>query len=199
MISPTNSISLYKHRNVFLVCVFFLLSLSISNAQQDNNQLSLHKHEIGLQFTGFDDFNVMYKVSKKPNIYRRHRFLSTRISYNSNSKEYGGSFGYAFGIEKRRNLKDNLKLLTGPEFILVTSYRNFDNRSVDRNTQLDINPAIGFIIGLQLDVSDRVTIAAELIPRISATISRLSLGDNLFRLEAGINSNATALTVMYRI
>lgn len=159
----------------------------------------LPAHELGLRFTGFDDFNIMYKVSKKPGTYRRHRFGQAYVNYNENNEDLDIALGYAFGVEKRRKLKGDLSLLTGPEFLLLVAYGTSDSGGVERNKQMRITPGIGWVIGFQLEVSQRVLISAEMIPTLSSTISRFNYTDNSYKFTLDINSNATGLTVMYRI
>jgi len=59
-------------------------------------------------------------------------------------------------------------------------------------------PRVGYVLGFQLDFSKKYCLSAELIPTIGGTIAMFNYSDDQLLLDAGVSSNATALSLMYR-
>jgi len=176
---------------LFLFFSFGLLSQSISESDPAFR-------ELGLRFSGFDDFNLFYKKALGPDKVRRHRLLLGRITYGSNSSELDLSLGYAIGTEKRKPIADDLYFIYGLEYTMAVAANNRENNLGTRNTQLRLIPSIGFVLGFQLDFSDRYCLTAEIIPSVGGNYSYFNYTDNQFKIEALLNTNTTALSLMYR-
>lgn len=178
--------------------ILLLLLSSAGLAAQSAPEPSDNPRELGLRFSGFSDFNLFYKKGLGEQKYRRHRFLIGRIAYNTNGKDYDVNLGYAIGTEKRRAIAKNLSFIHGWEYSLSLAYSNAENRSSGRSSQLIAIPAIGYVLGFQLDVSEAFCITAEVIPGLAGTAALYNNSDNQYKIEANLNSNATALSLMYR-
>lgn len=177
-----------------LLLSLFMSCLGIAQQNQTEDPVA---RELGLRFSGFDDFNLFYKKAIGADKYRRHRFLFGRVAYNSSRADFDFNVGYALGTEKRKPIADKLSFIHGWDFSLSASYANRAAGN-DRNNQYLLNPAIGYVLGFQLDISDSFALSAEVIPSIRSTIGIYDNGDNLYQFAADLNSNGTALSLMYR-
>lgn len=182
--------------NLSLFCLLWFMIVLVSPVfGQQEEPLP---RELGLRFSGFDDFNLMFKKRSPKGKYRRHRVLLGTFSYNSNNADYDVNFGYSFGVEKRKAITDKLTFISGPDLLMSFSYSNSDGIGGDRNTQIILGPALGYILGFNLDVSPAFSISAEVIPSIGGSIGLYDYSDNLYRVTAQVNSTSTALCLMYK-
>lgn len=178
--------------------ISILLLTAIGLYGQSAPEQASETRELGLRFSGFDDFNLFYKKAIAEHKYRRHRFLIGRLSYNSNRADYDVNLGYAIGTEKRKSIARKLNFFHGWEYSFSIAYSNSENNSGERNKLFIINPSIGYILGFQLEVSNSFSVSAEVIPSLGGNLSIYSYDDNQYKIEANLNSNATALSLMYR-
>jgi hypothetical protein len=105
--------------------------------------------------------------------------------------------GYAFGTEKRKPIADKLSFIHGWDFSFSFAYSNARSNT-GRNNQILLNPAIGYVLGFQLDISDSFALSAEVIPSIRSSIALYDYTTNQYQFAADLNSNGTALSLMYR-
>ena len=187
-----------RNLNFFLALALVLLVMEVSTAQTASPTEDLLQRELGLRFSGFDDFNLMYKKELASGKYRRHRIAIGSVAYNTNRSDFDLNLGYAFGVEKRKIIKDKLSFISGPDFLMSLSYSNSEGVTGDRNNQVILAPALGYIIGFNLDVSPSVSISAEIIPSIGASFSIFDYSDNQYRVSANFSSTSTALVVAYK-
>lgn len=180
-----------------LLCTIIILG-SLACSAQDINVGQVPFCELGLRFSGFDDFNLFYKKALDESSVRRYRIILGLASYNSNRKDVDINLGFAVGKEKRKMIAENLYFLHGIEFSLSLSHSNAEATVGDRNKQLFIMPRVGYVLGFQLDFSKKYCLSAELIPTIGGTIAMFNYSDDQLLLDAGVSSNATALSLMYR-
>ncbi len=177
--------------------VFFSVFCYNLIAQAPNTDAPVTR-EIGVRFSGFDDFNLFYKKAASENVFIRHRFLFGSVAFNSNRNDIDIAFGYAIGKEKRKSIADNLYFIHGLEYSFSFSHSNSELNQGSRIRNFFLTHRLGYVLGFQLDVSTKVAISAEVIPTLGGTFALMSNADNQFLFDLGINTNATALSVMYR-
>jgi len=66
-----------------LLCTIIILG-SLACSAQDINVGQVPFRELGLRFSGFDDFNLFYKKALDESSVRRYRIILGLASYNSN-------------------------------------------------------------------------------------------------------------------
>ncbi len=182
-----------------VLTLVFIYSINIGYSQSSASQEMISEsRELGVRFSGFDDFNVIYKKMLDNNRARRHRLLISSLRYNSNQSNTTFEVGYAFGTEKRKNLKDGLAFVHGWEPQLFLSYSSTQSIS-ERLYQLRINPAIGYILGAMLDLSPHVYLSIEVVPSLSSSISINEGFDNSYTINGGFSSSSTSLSLVYRM
>ncbi len=181
-----------------ITLLFSLLCMIITtnklHSQSENSPL----REIGIRFSGFNDFNLMYKKSKSDNMYRRHRFLISSFSFSTRDNSYSSNIGYAFGKETRRSIKDNFGWYIGPEYRFSVLYNSRVINAPNITRQVTIQPSIGLVLGFFLDISDSIILSAEIIPAITAGYTSFTDAEDTLIIDATLSTTATALTLMYQ-
>lgn len=180
--------------------LFFLtLVLSQQVTAQEGSQASELSREIGVRFTGFDDFNVIYKKEKQPSKYLRHRVAVLNGNFRNISGERTIDLAYAFGLETRKPISNGVSFYTGPDFLINCRYQSVENRTnSERQNNLTIIPAFGWILGFMIQPADRVVIGLELIPSATLIYNTTNYSEDTYSIGVGLNTNATALSVVYR-
>ena len=176
------------------------LIFSVNTNAQDQQQ-----HEIGLRLSGLQDFDFIYKKQKAENKWKRYRFAFVNAGYNSSFSNDLISFGFGVGIgvEKRKSLNKNLFFIHGWEPRISLGYRQYKsnepNNPNPKRTNFDLRPGIGYVLGFHYQVSDKFHINLEAIPSINANFSfdNDDVKDD-FSIDAGFNSNAIAVSLIYR-
>lgn len=183
--------------------ILFCLLLSaigsglLAQAVDVDSPSAVQPRELGLRFSGFDDFNVFYKKHLDAAKVARHRFLQTRIDYNKNSKDWDMSFGYAYGRENYKPISQDFNLYHGLEGSFFFDYSNSEG-SIDRNTSLRLVPAISYVIGVQIEFSERFNLSLEVLPALVGSMTYREGELSTYQVGLGFNSNSTALSLMYR-
>lgn len=151
--------------------------------------------ELGLRLGNLTDFTFIYKKEKSDNKFFRHRLGSFNLNVLRLSDDDRVLFGmgYAFGIEKRKNINEKLKFVHGIEPQLAVGINSLQGITI-----ISISPAIGYVLGFQYDINDDFYVSLETIPSIGMNANLVDEGDNLYNFSAGFNSNAVALTIAYR-
>ena len=181
----------------------FLLVMLVSwsiYGQSDNNpdQVIEEAREIGLSFSGFDDFNILYKKDRPEGYRARHRLIQGDIGYNSNNRDIDIGLGYAYGRERDKRIAEKLDFYHGPEYSLFMSYSNALNTIDERSYLLRVVPSFGYILGFKLALADKCYIAAEVIPALRSNFIVRDGDLDSFQTGVNLNSNATTLALMYR-
>ena len=180
-----------------VMSIFCLLALSASSNAQSSETVKSGK-ELGVRFSGFNDFNVFYKKGLAENVYRRHRFLLGRLSYENISDGISFNLGYAFGKEKRRYLKEDFGFYSGWELTFAYSLASFSDGFGNRTNQHSLNPSVGLVLGAFLELSPRFILSGEFIPSLTASYLASEDFDNRFTIIGDFNTSQTALSLMYR-
>jgi len=178
--------------------LLMLLLVAVSSAALA--QTSRGPEEIGLRLNSFEDFDFIYKKELSTEVYRRVRLLSASIQFASVDQQtlFGFNVGAAIGREKRVKLTDKLKFHHGFEPGAELGLSNSQNNNFGGSTIVTLTPFLGYVLGFQLAISDRFTLGMESIPTIRAQLNLVRDQPGIFNLNAGFNSNAIALTGVYR-
>lgn len=155
--------------------LFQMLNSSTLNAQTTNR-------EIGLRLTASRGSDFIFKKEKQEGKFKRLRVGLTDLGYSEDFR-FGLVFG--IGIEKRKEIKDQLFFIHGFEPSLSVSSRNDDAAVV---------VGLGYVLGFQYDVTPNFSANVEAIPFIGANVNR---DDGSFYIDAGLNSSA-AIGLIYR-
>ncbi len=174
-----------KHFILFTFLLLFVTPLSSQNMSR----------EIGIRFSGLDDFDFIYKKSADGLKYKRYRIAAsslslaivedTRLSFN---------VSYARGIEKRKSVTDQLKFIYGWEPGI-----NFSLAYANESALGTVGIYLGYVLGFQYDFSDKFYINLETIPTLalSTNYTDEDFGEDVL-INAGFNSSSAALTLAYK-
>lgn len=173
---------------LLLLCVFTLI-LSAQSKQPREGRT----HEIGLRLSGLENFDFIYKKSLSQDTYRRYRvFTSSATFFNLDGTSIGDfSVNAAIGKERRLPIADKLNFIRGPEYSAGLNLVGTDD-----NFQFLVVVGIGYVLGFTYQVSDKFFIGLETIPSVSIGYGNGS--SQVVAFSAGFNSNAIALTAVYR-
>lgn len=179
-----------------LSLVFFLITANTTAFAQT----SRGPEEIGLRLSSFENFDFIYKKELSQEVYRRVRFLTTNLQFVTANERALVNFnvGAAIGKEKRVRLAEKLKFHHGLEPGVIIGLSNFQDNNFTGRTNVSINPFLGYVLGFQLAVSDRFVLGIETIPSVGVGLNVIQGEGSSFRFNAGFNSNAIALTGVYR-
>ena len=150
--------------------------------------------EIGLRMPSLNNFDLFYKKQKRENVYMRYRIAAGGISVTNITQNPGLNAGFALAVgpERRTQVAKKIDLITGTEFIAAL------NVGVDYRVSIAANVGVGFVLGGQYNVSDRVYLGIETIPQImvSSSFSDDGIGD--INASAMFNMYSAAVTAMFR-
>jgi len=176
---------------------------SISLAQEVNQKVS----ELGLNFKCNSSLGIRYKFGKKPIVRVSLTSVSGKIIKDKDGTSTSKSFeaGLNFGIEKRKQLSDNLFFYFGPEIITSINDRATEYYySEGSNSDLTISSGFGLVLGLLLNMNDKISISSEIIPSICYTYNKTIFSGYVYDkdIDTGFNygliSPEANLTLSYR-
>ena len=124
-------------------------------------------HEIGLRTNNFENFSLMYKKEKQPNVFKRYRvaFGNFRFFNQEESNSFEMNLGAAIGREKRINIQKKLQFLHGPEFF--AGFSATANNSIFNS---NLNLQVGYALGFQHNFNENLAVNIEAIPSIGALL-----------------------------
>lgn len=183
-----------KHIQYYFICFFLGLCLCV---QAQDNSLHNNMVELGLRLPSLQNFGFVYKKQKAPSQYVRHRLAVANIALenvSSTNSQFSFGLGYAVGKEKRRSLGEKVQFVHGIEPAFNLSVANQGN-----SHRLVLQPAIGYVLGFQLDISDAFYINIETVPALRGNFN-FNGGNraDTHSLFAGFSSDAVAVTFAYR-
>lgn len=169
--------------------VFIALGLNV-NAQETSNR------EIGIRFSGLEDFDFVFKKGRSQDRYFRHRLGSLNIGVNDFGDERIWNFGltYAFGIENRKAINEKLKFIYGFEPRVGFSYATNTFRSQGWSSHL----GLGYVLGFQYDFAESFYMNIETIPALTYARSSPDGNKAFNSFNAGFSSNGVALSLVYK-
>lgn len=173
-----------------------LLTITILTLVSQSLFGQAENRELGIRLTGFQNFDFIYKKGIEENKLTRYRlgFANLGFQNTTNNKNFNFSLGFAIGVEKRRNIAENLQFIHGLEPTLSLALSTNDDIF-----NLSIKPGIGYVLGFQYNVSDKFYVNIETIPSLSTSFIIDNNGFNdMYSINAGFNSNAIALSLVYQ-
>ena len=172
----------------YLSVILFLTLCSGLGAQDARTR------ELGLRFTGLEDFDLIYKKSLTEDTYRRYRFFTGQLTFIDVGGTSVGAFnaGASIGKETRRTIAERVQFVRGPEFFLSLGLSSTEDEYL-----ATVQPGFGYVLGFVYQVSDRFVLGIETIPSVSLLYGN---GDaQVINFNAGFSSQAVALMAVYRI
>jgi hypothetical protein len=188
-------------------CLVFLIIIQVTSIAQ---LASKKVKEIGINFSG-SNCGIRYKTGNQSNLLR---MTLLAIAGNStwqnnpsgNSKVNSQGVGFNIGMEKRKNIKENISFYYGID--LLTSYNRdrlkYDGSSSNKFTNWSVSPGLGFVIGFNYSPNPKIIVSAEVIPSITYTYSRNTYVDpyvipkySTSELNYGLKNNGINLTLAY--
>jgi hypothetical protein len=174
-----------KHFILFTFLLLFDTPLSSQNMSR----------EIGIRFSGLNDFGFIYKKSADGLKYKRYRLATSNLGIRLNDETRINFYlSYARGIEKRKNVTNQLKFIHGWEPGVNLSLVYSEDLTFGT-----IGIFLGYVLGFQYDFSDKFYVNIEAIPSLALTTnySDEDFSEDVL-INAGFNSSAAALTLAYK-
>lgn len=133
------------------------------------------------------------------------------VNVINNETQDSFSVGGAVGREKRRSLDNRLQFIYDIEFIgnlgvvsLTAGTTTIDNgngstTTVTGSSRTLFTPSlgVGFVLGVQYNISPKWYVSAELIPTLTAS-GTFGTGVSIYGFQAGFNSSNVGVTGAYR-
>ncbi|MFK7757379.1 MAG: hypothetical protein AB8B53_10655 [Flavobacteriales bacterium] len=166
------------------ISLLFMTNLSIAQSVD---------RELGLRMAGLDNFNFIYKKQTSENKFLRFRAGAFNVNFNSNSEAISANVNLAIGLEKRKPIDDRLLFIHGFEPSIQVGFSE-----VNGNTQILTGLSIGYVLGFHLNINESFGLNIETIPSLSGTTAFNENNDDITNLRLGFNSNAIALSAVYR-
>ena len=167
--------------------LFALLSTTTLSAQSSTK-------ELGIRFTGLDNYNLLFKKELEPDVYRRFNAAASNVALIATS-ETGAIINFnvslSIGKEVRRPIGERLMFAHGWQPGFGVGFTNIDDLVL-----LTISPRVGYLLGFHYQVSDQFYFGVEVIPRASLGVT---VGEiTIVTLQAGLSSGGVGLTGVYR-
>ena len=164
------------------------------------NLCGQNTHEIGVRFSGLNDFNFLYKKGKSENKFTRYRLGVANFQFaknDSDSKATNMSLAFGIGFERRKKIVDQLFFIHGFEPSLQVNYHRANG-----NNTYQFTPRIGYILGIQKDFSNNLSLSLETIPSIAASFNRNNSSNdnhsNNYSIQGGFSTNLLSIGLTYR-
>lgn len=150
----------------------------------DSMHLVKRRYEIGLKTTNLSNFEGI--VKRKIGAARLLRFdvfaSNLILRENTLQNDFNMRLGLTVGIEKRIQIDSKTHFSCGPQIGMLLDYNRADDETM-------WSPSIGYLLGVQYIVSDRIGIGVEMIPTLSY--------DRLDVWRLGFSSANVGLVVNY--
>lgn len=184
-------------------------------------QNDLQKHELGIRMTSLNNFDFIYKKHRFDEKYLR--FSSANISISNNALEnttfnqfqlpnisdtrnsFYSSIGFSIGWENRKSISNELWFVHGFEPGIALAFSIEDQAEIQSqtsNTSFNISPYLGYILGFQYNLSDKLYIGIESIPQIYSSIRyrKSDTGASRQEITNGVifNFSTLGLNFVYR-
>ncbi len=177
-----------------LLFVFVIIGLSHTVSAQDIQEI---KNEVGIRINNLSNFGLVYKRSKKPMKYVRHRLGLVDFSYSNHNpiQYYRFGLSYQIGFERRKQLDEKVMFIHGFETGVGFYYSDlYQNGFQQKDASLGFN--LGYVLGVMYDISDRFNVSLETIPRINFMTN---LDDTYNRTDVNIGFNSEIVGITFAL
>ncbi len=204
-----------KNIKIILSIILVLcLSLITSTSYAQDSQ---KKQELGLMFQNMDNFGLIYRFGDENSLWRISSIFG--VTYNVNRDfTYPGDlnrekrelkyrkFELRFGKEFRVPINDHLKFRYG---IDIFGAYSSDETDLDRSPgpsdyyskHRDFQTGVGFIIGFNLQINEKLAFGAEIMPRIRYYNNKDVIQDQTFKysgIDMRISNSPAYLSLVYQ-
>lgn len=173
---------------IIATLIFTIFSLS-TNAQTKS-------HEVGIRISSFDSFGAIYKKRLKNDKLLRITSAAGAVSnaIRNDESRTNTNFALTIGLEKYKQLNENLNYYHGPEASGSLGFFFADNNSSS------VNLGLGYIFGLQYDINEDFYISMETIPSILILIPIDGSEPRNLRINTSMNfaPNRVSLAIVHR-
>ena len=198
-----------------LLLILMALFFSIPVLPQDKTT----QKELGLQFNDLDNFGVTFKFGSSESLWRIDALIlkgNERDKDLSYFDEHITNFGYSisFGKEYRQLIAQKIKLKYGFnalfEYNLNKEFLDSQSDRPDRkDKKVTYKPGIGFVLGIDYQVSESFSIGVEILPSFQYIIGKSTVNIHngaqykekfdISGYEYGLNSSKVMVTMSYSI
>lgn len=133
------------------------------------------QQEVGLRLLNVRDFNLIYKKQLPSAKYLRLRSAFTRFSFTEAITTFG--LGGYIGLENRKAIFGKPHLLSGPELGTFYTYSGVSSGTISQIHLLSVS--IGYMIGIQHQLSSNFNVSIEFVPTLSTSINIVTPNFNL--------------------
>jgi hypothetical protein len=182
-------------RNNFskLLFTILLISAAFANAQS----LEVPTKEFVIRLVSLNNIDFVYKKETRPNKIRRFRIMFTQVDLatGSNNTTVNFNTGFAYGIERRKDLGKSTYFMSGWEPYAVANYNSNKKVGIGR-----INLGLGYLVGFGHNFTEHLGVGIEVIPSVYTSFS-VGAGSKLkpFTMNANFNASSIAASFIYRI
>ena len=175
-----------------LICTF-LITLAICHTARSQSDY----REVGARFNSFDNFGVIYKKERSENRLTRFNLavLNLGLVEGSRFDQYSIGAEFSMGWEKRKPIEDKLRFIHGLSPSIGFNHSELTNGT--ENSQTNIILQLGYILGLQYDISETLYVNIEVIPGLRANNSSQLDGD-FWTFNLGGGTQSAGITIAYR-
>ncbi|MCT4665558.1 MAG: hypothetical protein N4A45_10025 [Flavobacteriales bacterium] len=192
----------------FLILIFVITSsqsaFSQSTTTEDNSkEISLSFSEVGLRMHSFNKFGMIFKLQKDSedsDLEKFYRLSLFNLGFKAGSERFYLGAGLGLGKETRMKVDERLEVYYGPEISATADFYFGEG-----DDYVSIAPAIGYILGVQYQLSKRMVASLETIPRVSVVFPYIPDESKKKAYEGGVQVNAgwtnqvAALSFIYQI
>ena len=175
--------------------LLFILFMGLAFSQQAHAQSNFR--EVGTRFTSFDNFGVIYKKERAENRLTRYNLAVLNLGLTDGSRFDRYSIGaqLSVGWEKRKSIEEKLKFIHG--FNPSVGFQHASLIDGPDNSSTNISLELGYILGLQYDISESLYVNLEVIPGLRANNASQTEGD-FWTFNLGGGTQSAGITVAYR-
>lgn len=178
-------------QSILILCIVACF-LGVAGAQTAPRELGVRFS--GVDFSGNNVFNLVYKKQKAENRFNRWRAAFGNIGYdnfNDDEDNVYFNFGAYYGIEKRRALSDRFTFNHGWEF-----GGNIGLNFSEANGGYQLGLAAGYVLGVQYNPAKPFFINLETIPGAGLSFSDYGDGEDSLIVQGNIGFNSLAAVTL---
>ncbi len=196
-------------KKIYITVLFKALLMLPFSSHAQNTMREIGLHVSNLSLTNLNP-SFIYKKQIGENLYKRYNFSFANINFQKNktTNRYGLNTSLGFGKEKRREMGKRLKFIHGLQYLGGIGFNyntsNNPNNQLSKQTTLSANVGLGYLLGVQFEISPSFYINLETVPYINLSYQYLgvkqpnsdAVSDNTWGLR-GDYSNAIAVNIVY--